>query len=199
MYAFLQQAVSDPAGLARHLIAGGFKGAAPVAVALLVMAVVVAVWVWRRPSLRPKSTVTARRAFSAAVGLLWARLHQALPDHVVLMGVPLTRFIIVRQVGGLGRNQRRLAELAVDFAVFRADGTVSSVVLLADGESPPDRRQSRLRRKLLERAGVRTVSWQLSAMPTVDAITRQLNPNPGAHIALEKGSAQRGLGAISPA
>ena len=54
---------------------------------------------------------------------------------MVLMAVPMTRLLAVRKAGGLGRNQRKLEALTVDFGVFRADGTVSSIVILEDGDT----------------------------------------------------------------
>jgi hypothetical protein len=126
--------------------------------------------------------------------MLWSRLTSALPDHVVLMAVPMTRLVAVRKAGGLGRNQRKVEALTVDFGVFRLDGTVSSVVILEDSDATLSRRQLKLRRKLLERAAIRTFTWSCKPLPTVDMIAKQLNPTPIQFAAAERGVAQRGLG-----
>ena len=192
MDALLQSLFADPVGTAGYWLSHGLKGAGPLAAALVAVSLAAGFWLWRRPSRKGRTNVIARRAFSQAEGQLWSRLTAALPDHVVLMSVPLTRFVAVRQDGGLGRNQRKLEALTADFGIFRADGTVSSVVLLEDGDSVLTRRQIKLRRKVLDRAGVRTVSWTSKPLPSVDMITRQLNPAPVHFSAGEPGSAQRG-------
>jgi hypothetical protein len=190
----LKSFLADPLGTAGLLVEYGLKGATPLAVALAVMMAVVAGWLWRRrSSQRARTNVLTRRAFSQAEGQLWTRLNSALPGHLVAIGVPLTRFIAVRKDGGLGRKRRRLEALSADFAVFRSDGTVSTVVLLEDGEATLGRRQAKLRRKLLERAGLRSVTWSVASLPTVDAIARQLNPAPIQFAAGESGSAKRNV------
>jgi hypothetical protein len=194
MDAMLQTFLADPVGTVGHLLGQGFKGAGPLVLALVVMLLAAGFWLWRRPAGKGRTNVTVRRAFSQAEGLLWSRLSGALPDHVVLMSVPLTHFITVRQAGGLGRNQRKLEALTVDFGVFRSDGTVSSVVIVEDGDSMLTRRQIKLRRKILERAAVRTVNWPLKPLPSVDMISRQLNPALIQFAAGERGSARRSIG-----
>jgi hypothetical protein len=188
------QFLADPVGAATTLAGYAFNGPFPLAVALAVMVVAAAVWLWRRPARKGRTNVTPRRAFSQVEGMLWSRLTSALPDHVVLMAVPMTRLVAVRKAGGLGRNQRKVEALTVDFGVFRLDGTVSSVVILEDSDATLSRRQLKLRRKLLERAAIRTFSWSCKPLPTVDMIARQLNPTPIQFAAAERGVAQRGLG-----
>ena len=186
--------LADPFGAASAVVGQSFKGAGPLVVALVVMLLAAGVWLWRRPARKGRTNVTSRRAFSQVEGLLWSRLTSALPDHIVLMSVPITRVLAVRKAGGLGRNQRKLDALTVDFGVFRTDGTVSSVVILEDGDTALSRRQLKLRRKLLERAAIRTFTWSAKPLPTIDMISKQLNPAPIQFAAAERGVAQRGLG-----
>jgi hypothetical protein len=170
-------------------------GSVTVVVALCagLLALLLAVaWLWRRASRKSRTSVTSRRAFTHAEGLLWARLSSALPEHVVLMAVPLTRFVTVLRAGGLGRNQRKLESLTVDFGVFRADGSVASVVILEDSNAELSRRQIKLRRKLLDRAGIKAVCWPLRPLPTAETIVRLLNPVAIDYSAGERGSFQRG-------
>lgn len=194
MDASLSSFLADGFGTVATLAGRVLQGAVPLAVALALMAVVTGLWLWRRPTRKGRTNVTSRRAFSQVEGMLWSRLTSALPDHVVLMAVPMTRLIAVRKAGGLGRNQRKIEALTVDFGVFRLDGTVSSVVILEDADTTLSRRQLKLRRKLLERAAIRTFNWSSKPLPTVDMITKQLNPAPIQFAAAERGVAQRGLG-----
>jgi uncharacterized MAPEG superfamily protein len=187
---FLADPVSSATALAGYL----FKGSGPLAAALVAMVVIAVIWLWRRPAFKGRTNVTPRRAFSQLEGMMWSRLTSAMPDHVVLMAVPITRVLAVRKSGGLGRNQRRLDALTVDYGVFRADGTVSSVVILEDVDTALSRRQLKLRRKLLERAAIRTITWSAKPLPTVEMIAKQLDPTPIQFAAAERGVAQRGLG-----
>lgn len=191
MDASLQTLLADPVGAAGQLLALGLKGAGPLAGAIFGLTLVAGVWLWRRSGRKGRTNVLSRRAFSQAEGQLWSRLASALPDHVVLMSIPVTRFLAVRQDGGLGRNKRKLEALTVDYAVFRPDGTISSVVLLEDAEPTLTRRQVKLRGKLLDRAGVKTVSWTSRPLPAVDVIARQLNPTALSYAAGGSGSAKR--------
>jgi hypothetical protein len=192
MQAILQTFLADPAAGAARLFGEAFGGGtASVVLAVAAALLLTAIWWWRRSVRKGPTSVIARRAFSHAEGLLWARVNAALPEQVVLMSVPLTRFITVRQAGGLGRNQRKLEPLTVDLALMRTDGTVSAVVILEDGENVLTRRQAKLRRKLLERAGIKTVNWTLKPLPSAEVIARQLNPAGTGYAAGERGSSQR--------
>jgi len=186
--------LADAVGTVTQVAGRVFQGAVPLAVALAVMVIAAALWLWRRPARKGRTNVTPRRAFSQVEGMLWSRLTSALPDHVILMAVPMTRLVAVRKTGGLGRNQRKVEALTVDFGVFRLDGSISSVVILEDGDTTLSRRQLKLRRKLLERAAIRTFTWSSKPLPTVDMISKQLNPTPIQFAAAERGVAQRGLG-----
>jgi hypothetical protein len=198
MYASLQALLSGPVAAAERLIDQGFNGAASLALAFFVLLLAAAIWMWRRPAQKARTNVTARRAFSQAQGLLWSRLSDALPEHVVLMSVPVSRFISVRQAGGLGRNQRKLEALTVDYGIFRSDGTVSSVVILEGTATSLTRRQTRLRGKLLDRAAIRTATWDIKPLPTTEMISRLLNPVPIQFAAAERGVAQRNIPRTSP-
>jgi hypothetical protein len=193
MDASLTSFLADAVGTLTQVAGRAFQGAVPLAVALAVMVAAAVLWLWRRPARKGRTNVTPRRAFSQVEGMLWSRLTSALPDHVILMAVPMTRLVAVRQTGGLGRNQRKLAALTVDFGVFRLDGSISSVVILEDADTTLSRRQLKLRRKLLERAAIRTFTWSSKPLPTVDMISKQLNPSPIQFAAAERGVAQRGL------
>jgi hypothetical protein len=196
MDASLQALLSSPVAAVERLIDQGLNGA--LALALFVLLLVAVIRKWRGPTQKARTNVTARRAFSQAQGLLWTRLSDALPEHVVLMSVPITRFISVRQAGGLGRNQRKLEALTVDYGIFRSDGTVSSVVILEGTATSLTRRQIKLRGKLLDRAAIKSVTWDVKPLPTIEMISRLLNPAPIQFAAAERGVAQRNIPRDSP-
>ncbi len=165
-------------------------------VAVTVVAIVMVVLmllIWQRiGSERARRLgLLSRRAFNSAEGEFWRRLREAMPDHVVLMAVPLSRFISVRQGGRSARETKRLTGLTVDFALFRPDGTLSSVVLMEDSEPSLTRSQRRLRRKLLEASRTRSIVWRLDSPPSVATIRRGLDPDPEALVVAEPARARR--------
>ena len=88
--------LADAVGTAAQVAGRVFQGAVQLAVALAVMVIAAGLWLWRRPAGKGRTNVTPRRAFSQVEGMLWSRLTSALPDHVVLMAVPMTRLVAVR-------------------------------------------------------------------------------------------------------
>lgn len=196
----LSSVQSDLSGWFQWLIQRGYASDRPLpatslatwlALALATAALVALYCWWRNWQPAGATTVNAKRGFSQAEGLLWMRMSTALPGHVVLMDVPLHRFVLVRRPGGLRRDQRKFEALEVDYAVFRPDGSVCAVVLLEDGDPQPTERQRRWRQKLLERAGLRTFVWRTLPMPTIEAIRGQLDHASLPIVAAEPGSGQR--------
>nr|MBA3478829.1 hypothetical protein [Lautropia sp.] len=100
MFATLQTLFAESLVAAGRLSGEGFDGAAGLPVALSLSVAVAALllaggWLWRRSARKGRTSVTSRRAFTQAEGMFWSRLNSALPDHLVLMAVPLTRFVTV--------------------------------------------------------------------------------------------------------
>ena len=113
----------------------------------------------------------ARRLLPTPRQLLHQRLLAALPGHMVLSGVELSRVLGVRR-GFDGRLwSRRLGRLQYDFVVCARDATVLAAIALQDPArsqpaTPPD--------GILERASaaaeLRLLRWNAKALPDLAAI-----------------------------
>lgn len=155
--------------------------AAIVAVAL---GIGVAIAVLRARSAETTSTghwpFSLRRPLTEPEQVLYFRLCQALPDHIVLAQVGMSRFLAVRR----GHNARawynRINRMSVDFLVCTKDASVVAAVELDDASHQhPDRASADLKKELaLNAAGVRLLRWNVSALPDAAAIQRSISPLP---------------------
>ena len=108
--------------------------------------------------------------------VLYFRLRQALPDHMVLAQVGMSRFLAVRR----GHNARawydRINRMSVDFLVCTKDASVVAAIELDDAShQQPDRANADAKKELaLKAAGVRLVRWKVSAMPDEAAIQKSI-------------------------
>lgn len=150
------------------------------AIIVVVLGVGVAIAVLRARS--SDATTTGRWPFSLRAPLtepeqvLYFRLCQALPDHIVLAQVGMSRFLAVRR----GHNARawynRINRMSVDFLVCTKDASVIAAVELDDAShQPPDRASADAKKELaLNAAGVRLLRWKVGAMPDEAAIQRSI-------------------------
>jgi hypothetical protein len=113
-----------------------------------------------------------RRPLTEPEQVLYFRLHQALPDYMVLAQVGLSRFLAVRR----GHNARdwynRISRMSVDFLVCTKDASVVAAIELDDAShQQQDRANADAKKELaLKAAGVRLVRWKVGAMPDEAAI-----------------------------
>lgn len=113
-----------------------------------------------------------RKPMTVPEQVLYFRLLEALPEHIVLAQVQLSRFLTVKR-GQLSRGWlNRINRLSVDFLILKKDATVVAAVELDDKtHQRNDRREADSRKyRALADAGVRLVRWNVGDMPSVSAI-----------------------------
>lgn len=114
---------------------------------------------------------TSCRPLSRVEQVLYYRLVQTLPDHVVLAQVPLTQFLRVRK----GRTWRewhdRISRKSIDFLVCDRDFTVVAGIELDDAshDSANRSRADVMKGRALAAARIPLVRWRTTALP--DAAT----------------------------
>lgn len=150
------------------------------AIIIVVLGVGVAIAVLRARSSDATSTgrwpFSLRRPLTEPEQILYFRLCQALPDHMVLAQVGMSRFLSVRR----GHNARawynRINRMSVDFLVCTKDASVVAAVELDDASHQhPDRVSADTKKELaLKAAGVRLLRWNVSALPDEAAIQRSI-------------------------
>ena len=113
-----------------------------------------------------------KKPLSTPEQVLYFRLVSALPDHIVLAQVQLSRFLGVKKGEKFHQWNNRINRKSVDFLVCSKD---SSVVLAIELDDSSHTKQSRIeadstKDKALGDAGIRMVRWHVKSMPDAETI-----------------------------
>ena len=113
-----------------------------------------------------------QKPLTAVEQVLFHRLVQALPQHIVLAQVQMSRFLRVRKGRPVQEWLNRISQKSVDFLVCKSDFTIVAAVELDDStHSRLDREiADTAKNRALAAAGVPLVRWHVSALPDFDAI-----------------------------
>jgi hypothetical protein len=114
----------------------------------------------------------ARRLLSQPEQVLYFRLTKALPNHVILTQVQLSRLLKVKEGKGFQAWQWRIEPMSADFVVCQRDFSVVAVIELADGYLSSRERQSidAKKNKAFQEAGIRLLRWHASELPDDEGI-----------------------------
>lgn len=118
----------------------------------------------------------AKKPLSLPEQVLYFRLIEALPDHIVLAQVQLSRFLGVKK----GHNNQswlnRINRMSADFVICRKDASIIAVIELDDStHQKPDRQIADNKKDgALKAAGIKTVRWQARLIPDVSLIKAEL-------------------------
>lgn len=132
---------------------------------------------------------TSTRPLSRVEQVLYYRLVQTLPDHVVLAQVPLSRFLRVRKGRTWREWHNRIDRKSVDFLVCDRDFTVVAGIELDDAshDSAIRSKADVTKGRALAAARVPLVRWRATALPdaatirsVVDEIRRDRGDDPTA-------------------
>ncbi len=187
--------------------------------ALAALAVVAGIWLWRRGRDRGDSEDSGARAQRAdaldtvaawppeATRVLtqqerraYTLLTNALPDHMVLAQVPVSRFIRVPTRNSYHEWMRRVGQLCADLVIC---DPASQVIAVVEVRRPPAKESERTRKRhdrmdrVLRKAGVRVIEWNEEALPHRDAVREQILPTPKG-MTSEEGGAFGGTRAPQP-
>lgn len=104
--------------------------------------------------------------------VLYFRLLKALPDHIILAQVQLSRFLGVKKGNDYQSWSNRINRMSADFVVCNKDSSVVAVIELDDSSHARANRQAAdaKKDKALASAGVRIIRWQVNAIPSGEAI-----------------------------
>jgi len=121
----------------------------------------------------PKAT----RIMTSAERLAYATLLRALPDHIILSQVPLSRFLRVPTRYSYAEWLARVGQLCGDLVVCDASSQVLAVVEVRPA-AQSDRGRKRFDRmgRVLKAAGVPLHVWSEQALPSVTAAREMLLP-----------------------
>jgi hypothetical protein len=141
-----------------------------VAVALIAVAILK-----RRPH-RQGSDVSwpfyAKRPLSQPEQVLYHRLVRALPDHIVLAQVQVSRVLGVKKGFSFHEWNNRINRLSYDFVVCSRDSTVVAAIELDDKSHEAASRiaTDQKKNRATASAGVRLIRWNVRALPDTETI-----------------------------
>lgn len=130
----------------------------------------------------------AKRPLSQPEQVLYFRLVQALPEHIVLAQVQLSRLLGVKKGNNYQAWFNRINRMSADFVVCNKDSSIVAVIELDDATHQKEDRQAAdaKKDKALTSAGIRIIRWQAKAIPDIAAIQSAIMPN----IAVKRGAPQ---------
>ena len=123
----------------------------------------------------------ATRVLTSQERTLHSTLVRALPDHVVLSQVPLSRFIKVPKRHSYAEWLRRLGYQSVDFVVCdMSSHVVAAIELQPTASDLNERARKRLKRiqRTLKAAEIPLLVWSEANLPTADAARAAILPPP---------------------
>ena len=121
----------------------------------------------------------AKKPLSQPEQVLYFRLIQALPEHIVIAQVQLSRLLGVKKGNNYQAWFNRINRMSADFVVCNKDSSIVAVIELDDATHQREDRQAAdaKKDKALASAGVRIVRWQAKSIPDIAAIQTTFMPN----------------------
>jgi len=131
----------------------------------------------RAPSVWP---FYVKRPLSQPEQVLYHRLIRALPDHIVLAQVQVSRVLGVKKGANFHEWNNRINRLSYDFVVCSKDSTVVAAIELDDKthESHDRATTDEKKNKASADAGLRLLRWHVRSLPSEEAIRQDLLPPP---------------------
>lgn len=153
-----------------------------VLIVLVLLVVVIVVLKNRKTttSVDEKWPFYAKKLLSAPEQILYFRLVKALPDHIVLGQVQLSRFLGVKKGENVMQWNNRINRMSVDFLVCSKDASVVAAIELDDkSHERKDRVMADAKKdKALNAANVKIIRWNVKTMPDESLIKQAFMPTP---------------------
>src|SRR5580704_7547730 len=158
--------------------------------ALFIFALIVAATIFS--GYRRSSTASApwpfylKRLLTQPEQVLYHRLVKALPNHIVLAQVQVSRVLGVKKGSRFHEWNNRINRMSYDFVVCDKSAAVIAAIELDDKSHEAERRRDTDAKKTKATidAGLKLVRWQVKSLPDEAAIQREIIQNDPAHSAL---------------
>jgi very-short-patch-repair endonuclease len=121
----------------------------------------------------------AKKLLSPPEQVLYFRLVQALPEHIILAQVQLSRVLGVKKGHNHQAWNNRINRMSADFVVCNKDSSIVTVIELDDATHQRKDRQAAdtKKDKALGSAGIRVVRWQAKTLPDIATIQATFRPD----------------------
>ncbi|OLU30704.1 hypothetical protein BVH03_09440 [Pseudomonas sp. PA15(2017)] len=120
----------------------------------------------------------AKRPLTKPEQILYHRLIRALPDHIVLCQVQVSRVLGVKRGFKFNEWNNRINRLSYDFVVCGKDAGVVATIELDDSTHQKAARQEADKRKdkATTDAGIKMIRWNVQSLPDEAAIRNAVAP-----------------------
>lgn len=120
----------------------------------------------------------ARKPLSNPEQVLYFRLLKALPDHMVLAQVQLSRFLGVKKGNNFQSWLNRINRMSADFVICNKDANVIAVIELDDATHNSQKRleADSKKDKALSSVGLKVIRWNVKAIPNENEIVGLILP-----------------------
>ena len=151
---------------------------------LVVLAVIALAILKRRGMLANSGEGTwpfyVKKPLSQPEQVLYHRLIRALPEHIVLAQVQVSRVLGVKKGSSFNEWNNRINRLSYDFVVCGKDSTVIAAVELDDKTHESKARivTDEKKNKASADAGLRLLRWHVRSLPTEEEIRQELLTSP---------------------
>jgi len=121
----------------------------------------------------------AKKPLSQPEQVLYFRLIEALPEHIILAQVQLSRLIGIKKGNNHQSWLNRINRMSADFVVCKKDSSIVAVIELDDASHQKSDRQAAdaKKDKVLTAAEIKIIRWQVKTIPDILAIQAALLPN----------------------
>lgn len=121
----------------------------------------------------------AKKPLSQPEQVLYFRLIEALPEHIILAQVQLSRLIGIKKGNNHQSWLNRINRMSADFVVCKKDSSIVAVIELDDASHQKSDRQAAdaKKDKVLIAAEIKIIRWQVKTIPDILAIQAALLPN----------------------
>ena len=138
-----------------------------------------------------------RRPLSQPEQVLYHRLIRALPNHIVLAQVQVSRILGVKKGANFNEWNNRINRLSYDFVVCGKDSSVLAAIELDDRTHQSKSRAAvdERKNKATADAGLRLIRWHVGSLPDEETIHRELAVLPTAEVPKPQGKAPAGTSA----
>jgi very-short-patch-repair endonuclease len=122
----------------------------------------------------------ARKLLSQPEQVLYFRLVEALPDHVVLAQVQLSRLLGVKKGNNYQTWLNRVNRMSADFVICNKDSSIIAVIELDDSSHLEKSRMEAdaKKDKALNCAEIKIIRWQTKSIPDKSTIRTTFNLAP---------------------
>lgn len=148
-----------------------------IAIVLLIAFSISLLSIWTKKRIKDVWPFYAKKPMSNPEQILYFRLVSALPEHVVLAQVQLSRFLGVKKGYRFNEWNNRINRMSADFLICKKDMSIETVIELDDSthENAKRRKDDEKKNDVIRSAGLKIIRWNVKKLPDIEEIKSAIN------------------------